>query len=303
MNRDRIFQSWIGAIRLRTLPLALSSILMGSFMAAADDSFDSWIFVLAALCTIFLQILSNLANDYGDSIHGADHVEREGPKRAVQMGLIKPSEMRTGILITALLAFLSGIALLIHSFSALSGMAAVFLFLGIGAIFAALGYTMGKKPYGYAGLGDLFVLIFFGFLGVLGSYFLYTKDLQGQHVLPAITAGFFATAVLNLNNIRDIDSDRKAGKRSIPVRIGRERAMYYQMFLLSAGTLSAIVYMILHYTQVYQFAFLLVIPLFYRNIKDIKNITRSEFLDPGLKRLSLGILLFTVLFGIGLVIR
>jgi 1,4-dihydroxy-2-naphthoate octaprenyltransferase len=302
MNNNLRTKAWIDAIRLRTLPLALSSILMGSFMAAASDRFDILVFVLAALCTVFLQILSNLANDYGDSVHGADHLEREGPKRSVQMGLINPTEMRTGILITALLAFISGVALLFYSFPAFSGMMAVFLFLGIGAIFAALGYTMGKKPYGYAGFGDLFVLIFFGFVGVLGSYYLYTKNVSAQDLLPAISTGFFSMAVLNFNNIRDIDSDRKAGKKSIPVRFGRQKAINYQVFLLAAGTAAAFIYMMIFYDQLYQLAFLLTTPLFYQNIRTLQKNSSPSILDPGLKKLALSILLFTVLFGIGLVI-
>jgi 1,4-dihydroxy-2-naphthoate octaprenyltransferase len=293
---------WIDAIRLRTLPLALSSILMGSFMAAANGHFDLMIFLLAALCTVFLQILSNLANDYGDTVHGADHLGRQGPGRSVQMGLIKPAEMRTGILITVLLAFSSGVVLLFYAFPEFTGMMAVFLFLGIGAIFAALGYTLGKKPYGYAGFGDAFVLIFFGFVGVLGSYYLFTKNVEPRHIFPAITTGVFATAVLNFNNIRDIDSDRKAGKRSIPVRFGRQNALYYQIFLLTAGMVSAIVFMLLQFDQIYQFSFLLTAPLFYRNILNIRKNDNPGLLDPGLKKLSLTILLFTVLFGIGLVI-
>jgi len=302
MVPDQKFIAWLSAIRLRTLPLALSSILMGSFMAADDKKFDVWVFILAALTTIFLQILSNLANDYGDSIHGADHVDRKGPKRAIQMGWIKPSEMRIGLIITTLLAFLSGIVLLIYAFPIFSGMIIVFLFLGIASIFAAMAYTLGKKPYGYAGLGDLFVLIFFGIVGVMGTYFLHTKNLQWLTLLPALSSGFLATAVLNVNNIRDIESDKRARKMSIPVRIGRNNAIYYQAFLLSGNFLTATFYMILNDKHIIQFFFLLTIPLFLLNINDLKKKTQPQQLDPSLKKLSLSILLFTVLYGIGLIV-
>ncbi len=302
MAQNPKIRAWISAIRLRTLPLALASILMGSFMAAADNRFDGWVLILAATTTIFLQILSNLANDYGDSVHGADHMDRGGPKRAVQMGLIRPDEMRMGMWVTSFLAFLFGILLLIHVFSTMNATMAVFLFLGIGAIMAAIGYTVGKRPYGYAGLGDLFVLAFFGLVGVLGTYFLHTKNLQWQQVLPALSTGLFATAVLNVNNIRDIDSDRHAGKKSIPVRIGRKNALFYQIFLLSIALLAAIIYMSLHYRHLYQFSFLITIPLFNQNIRDIKNKIQPELLDPSLKKLSLSILIFTILFGLGLII-
>jgi len=302
MAENQTIRAWISAIRLRTLPLALASILMGSFMAASVHQYDGWVLLLAGLTTVFLQILSNLANDYGDSIHGADHIDREGPKRAVQMGLIKPAEMRAGIWITSSLAFVLGTVLLIHVFSTLSAMMAVFLFLGIGAIFAAIGYTIGKKPYGYAGLGDLFVLVFFGLVGVMGTYFLHTQKLHWQQVLPALSTGFLATAVLNVNNIRDIDSDRHAGKKSIPVRIGRQNALYYQIFLLLGGLITATIYMIFHYREIYQFAYLVTIPLFYQNIRDIREKKKAHLLDPSLKKLSLSILLFTLLYGVGLIV-
>lgn len=302
MNSDRKFKAWISAIRLRTLPLALASILMGSFLAAANGHFDSWVFILAAFTTIFLQILSNLANDYGDSVHGADHTDRQGPKRAIQMGWIKPSEMRIGIIITALLSFFLGISLLIHSFQDFSSMMVIFLFLGLGGIFAALGYTLGGAPYGYAGLGDLFVFVFFGLIGVLGTYYLHTKELAWQEVLPALCSGFLAVAVLNINNIRDIDSDKKARKMSIPVRIGRRNAIYYQAALLSGGFIAATVYMIMNYELIYQFFFLFTVPLFFLNLKELRLKTQPGQLDPSLKKLSLSILLFTILYGIGLVV-
>jgi 1,4-dihydroxy-2-naphthoate octaprenyltransferase len=303
MAENQSYRAWISAIRPRTLPLALASILMGSFMAASNHEYDGWVLWLAGLTTVCLQILSNLANDYGDSVHGADHSDREGPKRSVQMGLITPREMRTGIWITSLLAFLLGTVLLIHVFSTLNAMMAVFLFLGIGAIFAALGYTIGKNPYGYAGLGDLFVLVFFGLVGVLGTYFLHTQKLQWQQVLPALSTGFLATAVLNVNNIRDIDSDRHAGKKSIPVRIGRQNAFYYHIFLLTGALVTATLYMSFHFQHLYQFAYLITTPLFYQNILDIKKKTRPDLLDPSLKKLSLSILLFTLLFGFGLILH
>ncbi len=302
MSINQKLKAWLDAIRLRTLPLALASIGMGSFMAAGDKQFDWFVFVLCAVTTVLLQILSNLANDYGDSIHGADNIDRKGPKRSVQMGLIKPQEMRIGIILTSLLALTTGILLLLYVFSKISSMLVIFLFIGIGAIFAAMGYTMGRRPYGYTGLGDLFVMIFFGFVGVLGTYFLHTGQLAMIHILPALSSGFFATAVLNVNNIRDIESDETAGKKSIPVRIGREKAVNYHIFLLSGGFLSAILYMIFNYNNMYQFLFLLTFPFFINNISDIKIKTQPDQLDPSLKKLALSILLFTIVFGIGLLI-
>ena len=215
---------WIGAMRPRTLPLAIACIGMGAFLAADADSFDGAIFGLSVLTTILLQILSNLANDYGDSQHGADSAERQGPARAVQSGAISPAAMRRSIILFAGLSFISGVTLL---YLALGWQWQTFLFflgLGLLSILAAITYTASKKPYGYVGLGDLSVVIFFGLMAVLGSSYLYLGHLHVAYVLPALSCGFFATAVLNVNNIRDIESDTAAGKRSIPVRIGRPAA-------------------------------------------------------------------------------
>jgi 1,4-dihydroxy-2-naphthoate polyprenyltransferase len=214
------------AIRLRTLPLALSSILMGSILAAYGNNFRWPVFILAALTTIFLQVLSNLSNDYGDSIHGADSEERKGPVRAVQSGMISLSEMKTAMILLTGFSLLSGLTLLYFSFQDWQ-LFALFLGFGIMAIWAAITYTSGDKPYGYVGLGDISVFLFFGLLGVVGTYFLHSLDITLTVFWPAISLGCFSTAVLNINNIRDIESDKKAGKKSIPVRIGRKKAIHY----------------------------------------------------------------------------
>jgi 1,4-dihydroxy-2-naphthoate octaprenyltransferase len=214
---------------------------MAGFLAAAIQKFNAIIFLFCCLTTIFLQVLSNLANDYGDSVHGADHADRKGPTRAVQSGAISRSQMRSAVILFSFLSLISGIILLWLSFGTNWG--SVFLFFGLGllCILAAIGYTVGKKPYGYIGLGDISVLIFFGLVGVMGSYYLFTHQISWQEVLPALSCGLFSIAVLNVNNIRDIDSDRIAGKYSIPVRIGKEKAALYHWILLSGGLLSAVI--------------------------------------------------------------
>src|SRR5690554_4435762 len=210
-------QAWLHAIRLRTLPLALASILMASFMAQYHGLFRWEVFVLAALTTTLLQILSNLANDYGDSIHGADSAVRQGPIRAVQSGIISSGEMKKAMLVFALLSFISGNLLL---FIALNDLFVYLSFVALGllSIIAAVTYTSGTKPYGYLGLGDISVFLFFGLVGVLGTYYLHTLEFSPQLVLPAVSLGLFSTAVLNINNIRDINSDAQAGKN--PFRCG-----------------------------------------------------------------------------------
>lgn len=293
---------WLQAIRLRTLPLALASIGMGSFLAGETGHFDIIVFLLCALTTTLLQILSNLANDYGDFVHGADSKNRLGPRRAVQSGLISPRSMRLAIYLTSFLALFCGITLLYKVFHQLNGMFAVFLFMGLGAIGAALGYTLGKKPYGYTGLGDLFVMIFFGPVGVLGTYFLHTGTMEIKYLLPALCSGFLATSVLNVNNIRDIESDTIAGKHSVPVRLGREKAISYHIFLIATGFITAIVYDLLDFKNITQFIYLFTLPLFVINIMEVKGRKLPADLDPSLRKLALSILLFTILFGTGLLV-
>ncbi|MBO3698208.1 1,4-dihydroxy-2-naphthoate polyprenyltransferase [Roseivirga sp. E12] len=292
-------KNWIAAFRLRTLPLALASIGMGAFLAAAAGAFNGLVFGLCALTTIFLQVLSNLANDYGDSIHGADSVEREGPSRAVQTGAISKEAMKMAIVIFVLLSLASGIALIYVAFGWLTFNFNLFLGIGALAIIAAITYTAGYRPYGYAGLGDISVLIFFGFVAVMGSAFLYEQSVSMNYILPAISVGFFSVAVLNVNNIRDIESDVKAGKRSIPVRLGRASAVRYHWFLLFSGFVAAMAYVVLNYVAITQFLFVLSLPLLLVNAKAVYTKHKASELDPFLKQMALSTLLFVVLFGVG----
>jgi len=293
---------WLSAFRLRTLPLALASISMGSFLAAYEGSFEWSVFGLAAFTTILLQILSNLSNDYGDTIHGADHAQREGPSRAVQSGAISTKAMRMAIIIFAILSLISGIALLLVSSLGNNLIFILFLLLGISAIAAAIRYTSGKNPYGYLGLGDLSVLLFFGLLGVLGTYYLHTGELRWIHILPALSCGLFSVGVLNINNIRDIESDKKAGKKTIPVRLGRTRAVWYHWSLLVIGSLTAVLFVVLQFSSLLQFIFFLSFPLLIWNGVGVTNKTTASDLDPYLKQLVFSTLFFVLSFGLGLLI-
>jgi 1,4-dihydroxy-2-naphthoate polyprenyltransferase len=292
---------WLTAIRLRTLPLALSSIGMGGFLAAAAGKFDWSIFLLCCVTTIFLQILSNLANDYGDSIHGADHAGRKGPQRAVQSGAISSKQMKLAVIVTGAVSFISGISLLFISLEWNWNEFFVFLGIGLLCILAAIAYTVGKRPYGYAGLGDISVLIFFGLVGVMGSSYLMTKSLDWLQILPALSCGLFSVAVLNINNIRDIESDKAAGKFSVPVRIGKRNAAHYHAFLLIGGVVASLIYVYLNFNSAWQLLFLVIFPILIKIISAVKN-EPSENLDPWLKRMALTTLLFVVLFGVGLVV-
>lgn len=286
------------AIRLRTLPLALSSILMGSFLAAYQGEFRFWVFLMAAQTTVFLQILSNLANDYGDSIHGADSADREGPIRAVQSGIISLGEMKKAMFLLGSLSLISGLVLLYISLQDWK-MFLLFLGLGIAAIVAAVTYTSGSRPYGYAGMGDISVFLFFGLLGVLGTFFLHSLSFDWSIVLPAVSLGFFSTAVLNINNIRDIKADTFAGKKSIPVRIGRKKAVIYNWGLIVGGNLSLVLFAILNRSYGCLIA-LAVLPIMAKVGKSVASKTGAKDLDPNLKKMAISTLLWVLVFGIGI---
>ena len=292
-------EAWLHAIRLRTLPLALASIFAGSFLAASTNVFRWEILVLAALTTIFLQILSNLSNDYGDTVNGADHAERQGPIRAVQSGLISLLEMKRAMYVFGFLSLVSGLMLL---FVALQSMTLFLIFLGLGlaAIWAAITYTSGNNPYGYAGLGDISVFLFFGILGVFGTFFLHSLTLNLSGIWIAIALGLFSTAVLNINNIRDIESDLSAGKKSIPVRIGKKAAVQYNWFLIIGGNCALIIFVLISNSWSSLLA-LLAMPIMIAVALGVQNGKESKTIDPYLKKMALSTLLWTILFGIGLV--
>ncbi|UYZ63490.1 1,4-dihydroxy-2-naphthoate polyprenyltransferase [Hymenobacter weizhouensis] len=296
-------KAWISAFRPRTLPLALASILTGGFLAASHGQFRGSVVGLAALTTVLLQILSNLANDYGDSQNGADSVHREGPQRAVQSGAISPQQMKRGMGLFGLLSLGSGLLLLwVALGTAGAWLFAGFFGLGLAAIWAAVNYTAGSRPYGYAGLGDLSVFVFFGLVGVCGTYFLQARSLPLPVLLPAAALGSFATAVLNVNNIRDIRSDELAGKITIPVRLGPVHARRYHWLLLLLGFGAAVLYVALTYHSPWQWLFLLSGPLLLRHARAVWQRQDSMQLDPLLKQMALTTLVFTVLFGVGQVV-
>lgn len=289
---------WIEAFRLRTLPLALACIGMGGILAAYKNQFNVLIFSLTLLTAFLLQILSNLANDYGDSENGADSEERVGPKRAVQSGKISSKAMLVAMVGFSVLSLISGCGLLYISLDSWNEFS-VFLILGLLSLFAAITYTVGKNPYGYAGFGDLSVLVFFGVVSVMGTYYLQTKEYNFDIFLPALSCGLFAVGVLNVNNIRDIESDQKAGKYSIPVRLGREKAVYYHWMILSIGWLLAIAFVIINYQKSWQWLFLISSPLFFINAKAVYTKVKPMDLDPYLKQMAISTLIFVILFGIG----
>ncbi len=294
---------WLEAFRLRTLPLSLSSIFLGAFLAYDDRPFSWLTSSLAVLTTLFLQILSNLANDYGDFSHGMDDAGRSGPPRTLQAGKLSSAEMKKAIVLFSFLSLLSGITLIWSGTSGLlSGETILFLLLGLLAIGAAIKYTVGKHPYGYYGLGDLFVFLFFGLAGVLGTYYLNTHRMPAGLLLPASAMGFLATGVLNLNNMRDLENDRKNGKKTLAVLLGPAGSRYYHLALLTLAVVASLVYIALNYHTPYQFIFLIILPPLLQNLKAVFHTREPAALDPQLKKLALTSLLYALTFGAGMLI-
>jgi 1,4-dihydroxy-2-naphthoate octaprenyltransferase len=291
-------EAWLHAVRLRTLPLALASIFAGSFLAYWQAAFRWEVLLLASLTTIFLQILSNLSNDYGDTVHGADSDARQGPVRAVQSGLITLPEMKRAMFLFGGLSLVAGLLLIFVSIQDW-GLFLGFLGLGLAAIWAAIRYTSGNNPYGYAGLGDLSVFLFFGLVGVCGTFFLHSLSAEPLSLLIAVSLGCFSTAVLNINNIRDIDSDLLAGKKSIPVRIGKTKALYYHWTLIVLAYACLFVFSWIS-MRPYTLLAALTLPWMLSIGKGIQQAENAAATDPFLKKMALSTLLWTLLFGLGL---
>jgi 1,4-dihydroxy-2-naphthoate octaprenyltransferase len=276
---------------------------MGSFLAWFDGKILWSVFILSTLTTLLLQILSNFANDYGDFTSGADNSTRIGPKRMLQSGEISPSQMRKGLYINIALALLSGVLLIYFGTKGRDILIPlIFLGFGIAAIVAAIKYTIGKNPYGYSGFGDLFVFIFFGIIGVVGTSFLHTGTLNFWHLLPASAVGLLSSGVLNLNNLRDYESDKLANKRTMVVWLGLFRAKIYHLALITISMVLVILFVLFNYQSILQFLFLITLPLFIFNVAAVFRHTDPAELYPELKRLALSTFIFTLIFGIGLII-
>ena len=304
-------KTWIEASRLRTLPLSISGIIMGAFIARwrllGQGQFWDWrIFVLAILVTLLYQILSNFANDYGDGVRGTDALRtNEAESRAVASGKISAKEMRGAIVLFSILSLVATVGLLFITFYPNYWIEfGFFIGLGVACILAAIGYTMGKKPYGYLGLGDIMVFIFFGLVSVGGSYFLCTKSWSWDILLPASAVGLMSTGVLNLNNMRDIESDALSGKKSLALRLGFKNAMIYQIILLELPLILILIFLGVNgfFQSKNYYAFLVMVLMFpmtklRRNIIQIKE---PKKLDPYLKQVGIMTLMMAILLAFGL---
>ena len=293
---------WISALRLRTLPLAAASIICAAGLAMQAKIFDGVIFSLSLLTALLLQILSNLANDYGDDVSGADSKMRVGPMRAMQTGQISRLEMKKAIILTTGLCLISGLSLLSVALDQHWQSWLLFLFFGLLAIAAAISYTMGKLPYGYRALGDLSVFIFFGLLGVLGSYYLYDLTFNFTLLLPASCMALLSVAVLNVNNMRDMYTDQAAGKTTLVVIWGRKTAFIYHLFLVFTAPFLAICYlMTLNNVQHWQFIILLILVPLIKSSLSLRNLIanderKGDHFNNQLKNIALAAFVSSLLF-------
>lgn len=296
-------KTWIRAARPRTVLLSFSGVLLGGFLAIAKapvlvEGSTFWLtLVFCALTALLLQVLSNLANDYGDFKKGTDGAKRVGPQREMQSGTITVKEMQRGLAVAAALCLVSG-ALLIFVFARLSWQElAVFAALGISAVLAALLYTLGKRPYGYRGLGDLYCFLFFGWTAVAGTFYLATKTSDFSVLLPASAMGFLSNAVLNINNMRDYENDRASGKNSLVVKLGLKKAFAYHCLLIGGAFVCLTIYLILRHAPLHSYLFWLLSPLFANDLYAIKNTPPEQF-DPFLGRQVRNTFLLVSTFGI-----
>jgi 1,4-dihydroxy-2-naphthoate polyprenyltransferase len=294
-------KAWITAFRLRTLPLSVSGVITGSLIALSKSVFDWKVFFLALTTTLFLQILSNLANDYGDSQNGADNPDRVGPERMVQSGVISTPEMKRMIALFAAMAFTSGVLLLVISHLTLFSVSFfVLLALGLISIWAALTYTIGRNPYGYSGWGDLSVFVFFGLLSVAGTYYLYAGEITADIFLPAISIGALSVGVLNINNMRDHVNDKAAGKNTVVVKIGVSNAKYYHTALLATALMTSLSYMFVNHIQYQGYLFVLILIPLTNHLLHIFHFQSLPSFDKELKKLALITILFSLAFGTGI---
>lgn len=302
---------WIQAARLRTLPLSLSGIIMGAFIAkwrlSQEGGVWDWrIFALALFVTLLYQILSNFANDYGDGVKGTDKNRIGGAEsRAVASGKITATQMRNAVILLSILSFAATVALLYVAFYPANIREFwIFIGLGIACILAAIGYTVGKKPYGYMGLGDIFVFIFFGLVSVCGSYFLFTKSFDYDILIPASAVGMLSMAVLNLNNMRDIVNDELSGKKTLALRLGFKKAMIYEIVLLQLPILLMLAFLMYNGFQekglYYPFIVMILIFPFMKLRRTIIKIQEPKLLDPFLKQVGMLTFMMAILTAVGL---
>ncbi|MBQ3634306.1 MAG: 1,4-dihydroxy-2-naphthoate octaprenyltransferase [Bacteroidales bacterium] len=294
--------TWFKAGRPQTLALSFALIIVGSAVAAQVGCFRVLTFVLTLLTTLFLQLLSNFCNDYGDYESGADLAGRRGPERMLATGGLTTTDVKRAMWFCGVSAFVAGV-LLLFSVSDTLGLEGVLFMFGLGllSIAAAIAYTVGKHPYGYMGLGDLSVFLFFGLLGVAGSYTLFAGRPSLSVFLPATAIGFFSIGVLNMNNLRDYDSDLRSGKRTLVVRLGTRWSRLYQAALVILGLCIMGCYVALFGTP-WQWLFLIAAPRLLLHVRTVLTTQDHDVIAAQLKVMAVNTFLLSLLFAAGTVI-
>ncbi len=281
------FSVWLLAVRLRTLPLSTAGIITGNAIAFVGEVFSVDIFILSILTAIAFQIISNFANDYGDGIKGTDNMDRLGPKRALQQGLLSAGALKKGIVISVFVSIFLAIALIYVSLGWKQlQISLLFVVLAAAAVWAAIKYTVGKKAYGYSGLGDLFVFLFFGWVSVMGANYLQTQTITITAVFLGTALGLMSVGVLNLNNMRDIANDKNSQKNTLVVFLGSQKAKYYHYSLIFISG----VFLFLGVNSLgivdHLLFFLIFFPLLF-HLYQVNKIKEHKSYDPLLKQLAL----------------
>ena len=292
------FRAAVASMRLRTLPLSTGGVILGILLATADFKVDLWVAVLIVLTTVCLQILSNLSNELGDVLHGTDTEDRQGPQYGLNSGVLSIGEMKVLIGIFVALCIISGTAMTLLSFGTLWDITPILvLLMGAAAIMGAMKYTLGRNPYGYRGLGDVYVFLFFGLVAVMGSYFVASHTLFWRLLLPSAAVGCFSVGVLNVNNIRDMKTDA-ANRVTVAIRLGERKAKIYQTVLIVLGWLFMLVYCQLRMFSWWHYLFVITLPLFILHLRGVWK-REGKQLDPMLPLLVMSTFLFCLLAGIG----
>ena len=292
------FRAAVASMRLRTLPLSTGGVILGILLATADFKVDVWVAVLIVLTTVCLQILSNLSNELGDVLHGTDTEDRQGPQYGLNSGVLTIGEMKVLIGIFVALCIISGTAMTLLSFGTLWDLTPILvLLLGAGAIMGAMKYTLGRNPYGYRGLGDFYVFVFFGLVAVLGSYFVASHTLFWRLLLPGAAVGCFSVGVLNVNNIRDMETDA-ANRVTVAIRLGERKAKTYQTVLIVLGWILMLAYCHFRIFSWWHYLFVITLPLFILHLRGVWK-RKGKHLDPMLPLLVMSTFLFCLLAGVG----
>ena len=294
------FRSALKSMRLRTLPLSLAGVSLGILLAASDYKVSVWTAVLTILTAVCLQILSNLSNELGDVLHGTDTDQRQGPRYGLNSGEMTVNQMKALIGGTIVLCIVSGLLMIRSSFGTIFCFDGIcMMMLGAAAISGAMKYTLGRNPYGYRGLGDVFVFIFFGIVAVLGSYFVVSHTMPMLILLPAAAIGCFSVGVLNINNIRDMATDA-FNRRTVAIRLGSRNARIYQTALIIIGWALMATFCLMRFFDPWHYLFVLTLPLFIVHLRGVWTLDGKD-LDRMLPLLSLSTLALALLAGFGFV--